>query len=44
VENVLKFVEDYNEMLGKLNDMYNEQKYSDYDVLTESQKKGMTQE
>ncbi len=44
VENVLKFVEDYNEMLGKLNDMYNEQKYADYDVLTESQKKGMTQE
>jgi len=44
VDNVKKFVDDYNEMLDKLNDMYNEQKYSDYDVLTESQKKGMTQE
>jgi len=44
VENVKKFVDDYNEMLDKLNTMYNEQKYSDYDVLTESQKKGMTEE
>ena len=44
VENVKQFVEDYNKMLDKLNDMYNEQKYSDYDVLTESQKKGMTEE
>jgi flagellar hook-associated protein 2 len=44
VENVKAFVDDYNAMLDKLNDMYNEQKYSDYDVLTESQKKGMTEE
>ena len=44
VENVKAFVDDYNKMLDKLNDMYNEQKYSDYDVLTESQKKGMTEE
>jgi flagellar hook-associated protein 2 len=44
VENVKGFVEDYNKLLDKLNDMYNEQKYSDYDVLTESQKKAMTEE
>ncbi|WP_029541222.1 flagellar filament capping protein FliD [Selenomonas sp. AB3002] len=44
VENVKAFVDDYNKLLDKLNDMYNEQKYSDYDVLTESQKKGMTEE
>ena len=44
VENVKSFVDDYNKLLDKLNEMYNEQKYSDYDVLTESQKKGMTEE
>ncbi len=44
VENVKAFVDDYNKLLDKLNDMYNEQKYSDYDVLTESQKKAMTEE
>lgn len=44
IENVKAFVDDYNKLLDKLNDMYNEQKYSDYDVLTESQKKGMTEE
>lgn len=44
VENVKSFVDDYNKLLDKLNDMYNEQRYSDYDVLTESQKKGMTEE
>jgi len=44
VENVLKFVDDYNEMLEKLNKLYHEENYRDYDVLTESQKKAMTQE
>ena len=44
VENVKSFVDDYNKLLDKLNEMYNEQRYSDYDVLTESQKKGMTEE
>ncbi|SEH23495.1 flagellar filament capping protein FliD [Selenomonas sp. KH1T6] len=44
VENVKAFVDDYNALLDKLNDMYNEQKYADYDVLTESQKKAMTEE
>lgn len=44
VENVKAFVDDYNKLLDKLNDMYNEQKYTDYDVLTESQKKAMTEE
>ena len=44
VENVKGFVDEYNKLLDKLNDMYNEQKYADYDVLTESQKKAMTEE
>lgn len=42
VENVKKFVEDYNKMLDKLNSLYNEKQYSDYDVLTKSQENGMT--
>lgn len=42
VENVKKFVEDYNTMLDKLNSLYNEKQYSDYDVLTKSQENGMT--
>ena len=41
-ENVKKFVEDYNKMLDKLNSLYNEKQYSDYDVLTKSQENGMT--
>lgn len=44
VENVKKFVEDYNTMLDKLNSLYNEKQYSDYDVLTKSQENGMTAE
>lgn len=44
VENVKKFVEDYNAMLDKLNDLYYEEKYSDYDVLTKSQEKAMSQD
>ena len=42
MENVKKFVEDYNTMLDKLNSLYNEKQYSDYDVLTKSQENGMT--
>ena len=44
VENVKKFVEDYNKMLDELNDKYYEEKYSDYGVLTQTQEKGMTKE
>ena len=42
VENVKKFVDDYNTMLDKLNSLYNETTYSDYGVLTKSQENGMT--
>ena len=44
IENVKKFVEDYNKMLDSLNEKYYEEKYSDYGVLTQSQEKGMTKE
>ena len=44
IENVKKFVEDYNKMLDALNEKYYEEKYKDYDVLTQSQEKGMTKE
>lgn len=44
IENVKKFVEDYNKMLDSLNDKYHETKYSDYGVLTKSQEDGMTKE
>ncbi len=44
IENVKKFVEDYNKMLDELNDKYYEEKYKDYDVLTQSQEKSMTKE
>ncbi|WP_026766475.1 flagellar filament capping protein FliD [Selenomonas ruminantium] len=44
IENVKKFVEDYNKMLDALNDKYYEEKYKDYDVLTQNQEKAMTKE
>ncbi|MBO5588834.1 MAG: flagellar filament capping protein FliD [Anaerovibrio sp.] len=44
VDNVKKFVEDYNKLLDSLNEKYSEQKYSDYKPLTESQKKAMKDE
>ncbi len=44
IENVKKFVEDYNKMLDALNEKYYEERYSDYDVLTQTQEKGMTKE
>lgn len=44
VENVKKFVEDYNKMLDELNNKYYEERYSDYGVLTQTQEKGMTKE
>ncbi len=44
VDRVKQFVEDYNAMLDGLQDKYNEQKYSDYDVLTKTQEEGMTKE
>ena len=42
VSNVKQFVEDYNKMLDKLNDLYYEDTYSDYDVLTKTQEAAMT--
>ena len=42
VKNVKQFVEDYNKMLDKLNTLYYEDTYSDYDVLTKSQESAMT--
>jgi len=42
VDRVKQFVEDYNTMLDELQEKYNEQKYSDYDVLTKSQEEAMT--
>ena len=44
IENVKKFVEDYNKMIDELNDKYYEERYSDYGVLTQTQEKGMTKE
>lgn len=44
VDRVKQFVEDYNTMLDELQEKYNEQKYSDYDVLTKSQEEAMTKE
>ena len=44
IDNVKKFVEDYNKMIDSLNSKYNETRYSDYGVLTKSQENGMTKE
>ena len=44
IESVKKFVEDYNTMIDKLTELYNETTYSDYGVLTKSQRESMTEE
>ena len=44
IENVKQFVTDYNKIIDMLNEKYYEEKYSDYDVLTQSQEKSMTTE
>lgn len=44
IENVKKFVEDYNKMMDSLNDKFNEKQYSDYGPLTKSQEDAMTQD
>ena len=44
VENVKKFVEEYNNLLDELNKMYNNKGYKDYGVLTKSQEEGMTKD
>jgi len=44
LENVKKFVEDYNKLLDELSKQYSEGKYRDYGVLTKSQEEGMTKE
>ena len=44
VENVKKFVEEYNALLDDLVKRYGENKYRDYGVLTKSQVEGMTKD
>ena len=44
VENVKKFVEEYNALLDDLVKQYGENKYKDYGVLTKAQEEGMTKE
>lgn len=44
LENVKKFVEEYNKLLDDLNKQYSEGKYRDYGVLTKTQEDGMTKE
>ena len=44
VENVKKFVEEYNNLLDELNKMYNNKGHKDYGVLTKSQEEGMTKD
>lgn len=44
IERVQQFVDDYNEILDKLNEKYSETKYSDYEPLTKKQEEDMTEE
>ena len=44
VENVKKFVEEYNALLDELNKLYGDKGHKDYGVLTKSQEEGMTKE
>lgn len=44
VENVKKFVEEYNALLDELNKLYGDKGHKDYGVLTKSQEDGMTKE
>ena len=44
IENVRAFVEDYNRMIDRLNELYKEEKYSDYDVLTKEEEEEMSEE
>lgn len=44
IENVKKFVEDYNKLLDDLHGRYNNNKYPDYGVLTKEQEAGMSRE
>ena len=44
VENVKKFVEDYNKLLDDLHWRYNNNKYPDYEVLTKDQEASMSHE
>ena len=44
VDNVKKFVEDYNKLLDDLHGRYNNNKYPDYGVLTKEQEAGMSRE
>ena len=44
VENVKKFVDEYNALLDELNKLYGDKGHKDYGVLTKSQEEGMTKE
>ena len=44
VENVKKFVEEYNNLIDELNKLYGDKGHKDYGVLTKSQEEGMTKE
>lgn len=44
VDNVKKFVEEYNALLDELNKLYSNKGHKDYGVLTKSQEDGMTKE
>ena len=44
IENVKKFVEDYNKLLDDLHGRYNNNKYPDYEVLTKDQEASMSHE
>ena len=44
VENVKKFVEEYNALLDELNKLYSDKGHRDYGVLTKSQEEGMTKD
>ena len=44
VENVKKFVDEYNALLDELNKLYGDKGHKDYGVLTKSQEDGMTKD
>ena len=44
VENVKKFVDEYNALLDELNKLYGDKGHKDYGVLTKSQEEGMTKD
>lgn len=41
-DSVVEFVDQYNSLLGKLNQLYNEEKYKDYEPLTDSEREALS--